>query len=364
MPDAPRREDKPRSRWTFWRVLFRVFLGMAVLLVLVGLAGGVVAFLVYDHVIQPGQPGQVVEVAVPKGASGRDIGVLLAQSGLVEREAFFHFALKLDPAPQPIRHGVYELPKGLSALQLLEYLHRGPSHMLPGEQVKITVPEGLSLPQTAVLFPDPKAFIEAASDKKLIELLGIKAVNLEGFLMPNTYFFDVQPPEHTAIERMVEQFQKSYARLVAEIPGAGRFDLLQVVTVASLVEEEARVDEERPKVAAVIYNRLDKDMPLQLDSTLQYALGKYGQRMLDADKAVDSPYNTYKYPGLPPGPISSPGLASLRAALEPASVKYLYFVSNADGKTHTFSGTLNEHGKAVGRYRKQMQKQRQHDAKP
>ena len=111
-------------------------------------------------------------------------------------------------------------------------------------------------------------------------------------------------------------------------------------------------------VAAVIYNRLKKNMALEMDSTLQYALGKYGTRILDADKEVDSPYNTYRYRGLPPRPISNPGVASLRAAMDPAEVEYLYFVSNADGKTHTFSRTLREHNKAVARYRREIRQQR------
>ncbi len=362
MPDESGGSDRPRTRWTFWRVLYRLFLFSAVLLALCVVAGGVAAFIVYDHVVQPGTPGAIVEVAVPKGASGRDIGVLLAQSGVIEREAFFRFALKLDPAPQPIRHGVYELPKGLSARQLLELLHAGPAHMLPSEQIKITVPEGLAIPQVAALFPNPAAFAAAASDKELLAKLGVAAASLEGFLMPDTYFFDAQPPERVMAERMIDQFQAAYGRLLSEIPAAAQYDVLKIVTVASLIEEEARVEEERPLVAAVIYNRLEKKMPLQLDSTLQFVLGKYGQRMLDADKQVDSPYNTYKYAGLPPGPISSPGLSSLRAALEPAEVKYLYFVSNADGKTHTFSGTYAEHGKAVGRYRKEMLKQRRQES--
>jgi len=157
---------------------------------------------------------------------------------------------------------------------------------------------------------------------------------------------------------MAAQFEKEYAALLEEIPGAAQRDIKEIVTVASLVEEEARVDEERPQIAAVIYNRLNKDMALQMDCTIQYALGKYGQRILYEDREVDSPYNSYLYLGLPPGPISSPGLASLRAAMHPAEVDYLYFVSNADGKTHTFSSTSSEHIRAVRRFRREIAPQR------
>jgi UPF0755 protein len=156
--------------------------------------------------------------------------------------------------------------------------------------------------------------------------------------------------------------------LLTAIPGAERYDKLSIVTVASLIEEEAKISEERPLVAAVLYNRIEKGMPLQMDSTLQYALGKYGQRMLDSDKEIDSPYNTYRNKGLPPGPISSPGVDSLRAALAPAQRDYLYFVSNADGTSHTFSSTYEDHLKAVSQFRRdiavQRQEQRQRQEQP
>ncbi|HUW61173.1 MAG TPA: endolytic transglycosylase MltG, partial [Candidatus Bathyarchaeia archaeon] len=146
--------------------------------------------------------------------------------------------------------------------------------------------------------------------------------------------------------------------LLAESPLSEGYTPLQVVTVASLIEEEARGAEERPDVAAVIYNRLKRGMPLQLDSTIQYALNKYGQRLLYSDREVDSPYNTYKNKGLPPGPISNPGVASLRAALQPSQADYIYFVSNADGLTHTFSSSNAEHIRAVQRFRREIAPQR------
>jgi UPF0755 protein len=176
--------------------------------------------------------------------------------------------------------------------------------------------------------------------------------------MPNTYYFEKRPSERDVIERMAAEFEKTYAALVRECPPPEGRDKLVIITVASLVEEEARTPEERSKVAAVIYNRLKKGMPLQLDSTLQYALNKYGQRILYDDREVDSPYNTYENPGLPPGPISSPGLDSIKAALQPADADYLYFVSNADRKTHTFSSSEADHLRAVNHFRKEIAPQR------
>ena len=328
------------------------------LLVAVG-AVGVVAFVVYDQVTRPGHRGAAVEVTVPQGATGRDIGRLLAAHKLIEHEGFFRLAMQIEGISPNIRHGAYELYRGLSAVELLHLLLEGPPPHLLANQQRVTIPEGLSIAQMAALTEDPEAFVEAAQDETLIERLGIKADSLEGFLMPNTYFFDAAPEPRALVERMLGQFEKEWDKLMAENPGAEHMDKIYLVTIASIVERETRVDEERPLVAQVIYNRLDRRMLLQMDSTVQYALNKYGERMLEKDLEVRSPYNTYRNRGLPPGPICSPGLPSLRAAMAPADVPYLYFVSNADGKTHTFSRTLEEHNRAVARYRREIQPQRE-----
>ena len=221
----------------------------------------------------------------------------------------------------------------------------------------MTIPEGLTISQIAQALPNISGILAATTAITPKDAVGIDASSLEGFLMPNTYYFDAPPAGEVLVRRMLKQFHEEWTALAAQFPEESK-DLLKTVTVASLIEEEARVDEERPLVAAVIYNRLAGGQPLQLDSSLQYALKKYGQRLLDEDKEVDSPYNTYKVTGLPPGPISNPGKASLRAALAPSNEKYSYFVSNADGKTHTFSKTLREHEAAVAKYRREIREQR------
>ncbi len=357
-PDEPE-FDAPRRPWTFYRILATaVLFGLASLL-LAGVAGGIVAFVVYDHVTQPGVAGPEVEIVVPQKATGRDVGRILAENGLIEHEAFFILAVRLDGTNQPIRTGAYRLHRGNSALELLRQLHKGPSRQVVETQFKVTVPEGLTIRQISELVKDPKGFVEAARDETLLKRLGIEAETLEGFLMPNTYFFDAEPEPRALVERMVGQFEKEYKKLAAEVPGGDKLNKMRIVTIASLVEEETKVDAERPLVARVVYNRIDNKMPLQLDSTLQFALNKYGQRLLYGDREVDSPYNTYARNGLPPGPISNPGVASLRAALRPAATKNLYFVSNADGRTHTFSNTEEEHNKAVARFRREIEPQRE-----
>lgn len=364
----PRNEPPPidpgvenlRREISSWRWMVSALAWFWALAGSVAVVAGIFALTVFIRATYEGKPGPKVTVEIPSGTSGAQVGELLTQQGLIEHEGLFRLALRLyPPSGAGIRHGMYELPKGYSARQLLEQLMKGPDRNLLADQVRLTIPEGLSIQQIAELFDNPPLFIASASDPELLAKIGIEAETLEGFLMPNTYFFDEKPGEKEAVTRMVEQFLRDYNQLLATIPGAADYDMKTIVTVASLIEEEARTDEERALVASVIYNRLKQNMPLQMDSTLQFILGKYGQRMLDVDKQADSPYNTYKYRGLPPGPIANPGAASIRAAMQPAQSDYLYFVSNADGKSHTFSRTLDEHNSAVARYNREIRIQRE-----
>ena len=352
----------PQSKRRGCRVIVKIFLFSTVLALLLLAAAGITAFLVYQHVVQPGIPGEPVSLTIPEGSTGKSVAALLVEKGLVEHELFFRLALKLDKTAKPLKHGPYTLSKGSSARELLQVLQGGPNRAFTPDEMppdqKVTLPEGLSLFQMAETFANPKAFIDAASDPALIAQTGIAAKTLEGFLMPNTYFFDKKPSEHDVVLRMVTEFETEFARLIKETPLPSGFDKLAVITIASLVEEEARVPAERPDIAAVIYNRLKKNMPLQLDSTLQYTLHKYGERLLYSDLETDSPYNTYKHTGLPPGPISSPGISAIQAALKPTVADYLFFVSNADGKTHTFSSNESDHLKAVARFRREIAPQR------
>jgi len=341
-----------------WRWMLAVLLyfwsAAGVAVVAVGVAG----IVIYEHVMHDAPGGPPVAFEVPEGATGTDVGELLYEQDFIEHPQLFRLALRLDRDGGMIRHGVYELPVGLSPHSLLQELQQGPERQLAEDMVRVTIPEGLSIAQMAERFDDPEAFVAAASDPELIAKAGLEADTREGYLMPNTYLFDEEPSEREVVERMLDQFLRDYARLTQAVPGAEDFDRDAIVTVASLIEEEGRTDEERPVIASVIYNRLEDNMLLQMDSTLQFALDKYGQRMLDRDKETDSPYNTYRFPGLPPGPISSPGLASLRAAMQPENTDFYYFVSNADGTTHTFSRTLAEHNRAVARYNREIAEQR------
>jgi UPF0755 protein len=352
----------PQSESSPERKRFRKIFGVLMLITVVALiVGGILfagAYSVYTHVTEPREATGRLEFIVVEGVTGSDIGAKLAREGFVENALFFRIALKLDDTPGVIKHGIFDLPMGVSPMQLLDELQTQTPAPILSNTFKVTLPEGLTLQQMAEQFDRPQSFLDAANALDTFELFGVDVGTPEGFLMPNTYYFDDPPSSQEVVARMALEFRKTLIKIESDFPAISERDLVEVVTIASIIEEEARRDDERPLVAGVIYNRLEKGMPLEMDSTLQYALKKYGERLLRADTEVESPYNTYKRRGLPPGPISNPGEASLRAALNPADVEYLFFVSNADGQSHTFSTTLKEHNRAVAKYRKAIREQR------
>jgi UPF0755 protein len=221
----------------------------------------------------------------------------------------------------------------------------------------VTFPEGLTISEMAGAFeaqglgPAP-AFIEAARASARISHLDPGARDLEGYLFPETYAVPRRTTAAQVVRLMVGRFEESFTPELRREAAALGLTVRQAVTLASLVEKETARPEERPIVAAVYLNRLRIGMALQCDPTVIYALrlaGGYRGNLTRADLTVDSPYNTYRYPGLPPGPIAAPGLASLQAAVRPASVDYLYFVSRNDG-SHVFARTLAEHNQNVRRF--------------
>jgi UPF0755 protein len=220
----------------------------------------------------------------------------------------------------------------------------------------LTIPEGLTLPEVAELvgtLPGRSAerFLQvAASGVVTSRYQGTGVKSLEGLLLPETYFFVAADDETAILRRMVESFDALATRL--DITGASaRLGItpFEAVVVASMVEREARVDEDRGKVARVIYNRVEAEMPMQIDATVQFALGKQKEVLLDRDLLIDSPYNTYKVAGLPPGPIASPGQESLVAALQPTPGPWVYFVVVDDSGGHAFAETLDEHNRNIAK---------------
>jgi UPF0755 protein len=317
---------------------------LIVVLVVVVLVTG--AFGLYRYATGASGPSRPVAVEIPSGATAADVGDLLERRDVVRSSLAFRLSAQLRGYGSDIQAGAYQLLTNMTIPEVFDTLEAGPVL----DTVTLTVPEGLEVRQVAdqagTLGLDPSAFLQAASSGRYAAppYLPPGADTVEGFLFPKTYEFSTDGlDEEVVIDRLLAQFEEEATTLDwsrAEDLGLSQYE---VVTVASLVEREARIPEDRPKIAAVIYNRLREGMPLQIDATVQYALPEGNRELTFEDYEIDSPYNTYLHPGLPPTPIASPGLDSLRAALEPADADYLYFVV-VDPETgrHAFADTYQE----------------------
>jgi UPF0755 protein len=298
-----------------------------------------------------GQPhGTPTRVIIPRGASFGQATDSLAKAKLVGSKKMFRLYGRLTGGDRNIKPGTYLLKPGTPWKDIVSALNGG-----HGMVNTITIPEGYSIAQITPLLARtlkvPADSVKVAMrDTVLLARLDIPNPTLEGYVFPDTYAFPLGTTARQAVREMVYSFERRWkpewdASLV-ELK-INRNDL---VTMASIVEKEARVAEERPVIAAVYYNRLRRGMRLQADPTVQFARGRHAERVLYKDLEIESPYNTYIHKGLPPGPIASPGVASLAAAAHPANVPYLYFVASRDGH-HEFRMTLQEHTNAIRQVR-------------
>lgn len=298
-----------------------------------------------------GAGGGAVRVTIPPKASMRAAADSLARAGVISMPRVFRVYASLTGHDRTMKAGTYVLHKHSGWNVVLDALHSG-----KGLVHVVVIPEGYSLSQiTAALVSKlhvpADSVTAAARDTALLHRLDVPTPTLEGYLFPDTYTFQDGTTARAAVDEMVHQFELEWrpewtARL--DTIDLSRND---VMALASIVEKEAKLPEERPVIAAVYLNRLKQGMLLQADPTVQYALGKHVARVYYKDLEIDSPYNTYKHKGLPPGPIASPGKASIEAALYPANVPYVYFVAFPDGH-HEFRGTLKAHEQAVLEARK------------
>ena len=294
-------------------------------------------------------------VIIPQGAAFRTAADSLHAGGFISSPWLFRVYARLSGRDRQIRAGTYVLKHGLSWNELVDALRKG-----QGIERRVTIPEGWSLaqivPELATELGVPEDSVRAAvRDPALLHDLGVATPTLEGYLFPDTYVFSYGTQPRAAVQELVRHFQEiwqpEWNDRLRQL-GMSRND---IVTLASIIEKEARLSEERPVISAVYHNRLRVGMPLQADPTVQYALGEHRERVLYRDLEVESPYNTYRHTGLPPGPIASPGKASIEAALFPASVPYLYFVADSDGH-HEFRTTFKEHREATARIRRERGK--------
>jgi UPF0755 protein len=295
-------------------------------------------------------PEQFVEI--PTGAGPAAIGRRLAEAGVIRDRASFRVALWRSGQARRLQAGEYRFDRPMSAREVIDKLARGDVFLRA-----VTFPEGLTIRQMSEIYHreglgPAAAFVQAGQNAGLIWEIDPAAKDLEGYLFPNTYTLPRHSTAEQLTERMVTAFRDALTPELVERAAARGLTVRELVALASLVEKETARPAERSLVAAVYSNRLRIGMPMQADPTVIYALervGRFTGNLTREDLRFDSAYNTYRYPGLPPGPIASPGRASLEAAANPSDVPYLYFVSRNDG-SHVFSSTLEEHNRNVFDY--------------
>jgi UPF0755 protein len=328
----------------------RILLALVVLLLLV--AAGAVAGLRWVTSAYKGFDTPEVFVEIPSGTGVSAIGHKLVEAGVIRNSYAYRLAMRFADEGRPLKAGEYRFTEAMTPADVIDKLARGDVYLRP-----LTFPEGLTVAEMGGLFEQhgfgpARTFIDAAKQAVAqVQEIDPEARSVEGYLFPETYAL----PRHTTapmlVTMMIDRFKRVTADLRAEAQARG-VNLRETVTLASIVEKETAKAEERPLVAAVYRNRLRLGMLLGCDPTVIYALrqaGVYNGNLTRTNLQFDSRYNTYRYPGLPPGPIAAPGRAALEAASRPAEVPYLYFVSKNDG-SHVFATTLAEHNRNVQQY--------------
>jgi len=304
-----------------------------------------------------------VKITISSGMRAQKVAELLEETGLIRNATLFGGWLKIEGEGSRFQAGEYELTPGMTREEIVAKLNEGDT--VAAATVKFTIPEGFTVQQIADRLAekagaDKAKFLAAAGDPtKWNGSIWTKTLTadknlrypLEGYLFPDTYEMKSGSSAEEMINRMLAELDRKLDQLPEDWLGVLEergLTVHQLLTIASLVEREVVADEERPMVASVIQNRLKKKMPLQIDATIQYLLDKQKERLLEVDLKVDSPYNTYANPGLPPGPIASPSLKSIEAALYPEQTDYLYYVTKKDGtNTHLFAETYKQHQKNI-----------------
>lgn len=330
----------------------------------------IVGFLGYNYVksaLKPVDPDstKTIAVEVPIGSSLSSISTLLEKKGVIKDARVFKYYAKFKNESQ-FQAGNYDLTKAMTLDELIESLKTGKVYRKP--VFTMTIPEGLTLEQIGNIVEKKtpytqKEFMDLVTSDAFVQKMmanypelvtdAVLADNirydLEGYLFPATYsYFEEKPSLESIVEEMIgamDKVVKNYSDLLAE----KQMSVHQLVTFASLLEEEATAQTDRETIASVFYNRLDQGMPLQTDPTVLYALGSHKNRVLYEDLEVENAYNTYKNKGLPPGPIAGAGKSSIEAALNPSSTDYLYFLADKEGVNH-FSKTYDEHLQKVEKY--------------
>jgi peptidoglycan lytic transglycosylase G len=341
----------------------RAFIFLVVLLVIAAVGVGIT---LYRRTSEPykGYAGAEQFVEIDPGSSTRAIGESLAAAGVIRNRVTFRAALWRTGTARDLKAGTYRFDAPVAAVDVVRKIAKGETWV-----TRLTFPEGLTIKEMARIFEQQhfgsaQSFVAAASDPRPVSDFDPGAANLEGYLFPETYVVAPKTPADKVVHLMVSRFQQLLTPEIRKGAETHGLTVREMVTLASIVEKETAAPSERPIVASVYLNRLKIGMGLQSDPTVIYALekaGRYNGNLTRENLDVDSPYNTYRYRGLPPGPIASPGLASLKAAASPADDDFLYFVSRNDG-THVFAKTLDEHNANVRRFQVQYFREKNQQA--
>ncbi len=296
-----------------------------------------------------------------EGMSFQALAAKLKQEGIIRYRGYFTLIGRLQGVTRRVRVGYYGFGTHMSLWKVLETLRKG--RVI---EYQVIVPEGYNLFQIGwtlsqtPLLPDPNIFIALAQDPAFTRSLGIEAETLEGYLFPDTYYLPKGIAVQDIAKRMVQRYQGVFTEGYRSRAKALGFTEHQIITLASIVEKEAKVEAERKTIAAVYHNRLKKNMKLQADPTAVYGTRAWVKKVTAQDLKRRTPYNTYLHRGLPPGPIANPGQGAILATLYPEQVEYLFFVAQGDG-SHFFSTTFEEHEKGIDRYRANKRRARQQE---
>lgn len=336
------------------------------IVLVVALIVGLLSFTFMNHLMNPPEEelnltGKTVTITIPEGAGTEDIAKILKENKLIGSVFGFKLTSKLEGFDGTYKQGTYEVDTGLTKKQIMELLQSGKV----SANLKVTIPEGYTVQQIAAKVAETEIctaeeFISECNngtfEYDFLKDLPDRAYKLEGYLFPDTYFLQEGMTAHDIINAMLARFDQMYTEEYQKAVEASDYTLDEIVTIASMIEKEIKVADERATAAGVIYNRLRDGITLGIDATVLYAVGKTSGELTQDDLNTDSPYNTRKNYGLPLGPISNPGESSFKAALYPETNDYLYYVVEAVGKdNHVFCKTYDEFLEAKAAYQASAQ---------
>ncbi len=340
------------SKWIRW-LIGRFIVGVVV----VGIAGGI--YLWWGSKPIGNDHNKQIHVSIAVGSNQWEIATQLKKENVIRDAYLFALYMRFNPESKKIQAGNYTFREGMTWHELLEQMMTGKIQL---KEETITIPEGFTLEQiktrlVKIGFMTDKQFDVAArtlsstADLALPDATDESKRRLEGYLFPQTYSFPKEAKPIDILERMRDELAHQLRQLPVDWKThlkASNLTLQDALTIASLIEREVRVPDERAHVSSVIYNRLHAKMPLQIDATIQYTFAQQKERLTFKDLEIDSPYNTYKHTGLPPGPIANPGFEAIKAAIYPDDTKDLFYVTRKDGTNrHYFAPTYAEHRKNI-----------------